>query len=104
MRNTERPVPHPILAAAKGDATNAERRRTLLVDAPEFWKKGALAAAVFLDALRAEPALNGTFLSPPAHVKAGERTGCYLSEGNNCSPMAAATAGFARRLCCRNDR
>jgi hypothetical protein len=51
-----------------------------LVDQPEFpatWKEGALRTAAFLDALRAEPVLKWTFVSPPAHLMAGERTGYY---------------------------
>jgi uncharacterized protein len=55
-----------------------------LVDQPEFpaaWKDGALETAAFLDALRAEPALNWTFLSPPAKLMTGERTGRYRTGG-----------------------
>jgi putative NADH-flavin reductase len=55
-----------------------------LVDQPEFpaaWKEGALRTAAFLDALRAVPALNWTFLSPPAKLVTGERTGRYRIGG-----------------------
>jgi len=51
-----------------------------LMDQPDFpaqWKEGALRTAAFLDALRAEPELDWTFVSPAATLFPGERTGRY---------------------------
>lgn len=51
-----------------------------LVDQPDFpaaWKEGALKTAAFLDALRAEPDLDWTFVSPAAELSSGERRGRY---------------------------
>lgn len=51
-----------------------------LVDTPEFpaeWKQGALAAREALNWIRAESALDWTFLSPPILLAPGERTGQY---------------------------
>ncbi|ODV40681.1 3-beta hydroxysteroid dehydrogenase [Cupriavidus sp. UYMMa02A] len=53
---------------------------TQLVDTPGFpdaYKSEALAGRDFLDALRAEPDLDWTFLSPSALFEPGERTGKY---------------------------
>jgi putative NADH-flavin reductase len=51
-----------------------------LVDTPEFpaeWKPTALATRAALDLLRETPHLNWTFVSPPAHLEPGVRTGKY---------------------------
>ena len=51
-----------------------------VVDTPDFpapWKPEALAAREFLRALRKEPALDWTMLSPSALLEPGERTGKY---------------------------
>ena len=51
-----------------------------LVDQPFFhaeWKPEALGGAAFLEALRAEPDLDWTFLSPSALFVPGERTGVF---------------------------
>ncbi|WER47142.1 NAD(P)-dependent oxidoreductase [Cupriavidus sp. WKF15] len=53
---------------------------TQLVDTPEFpaaYKGEALAGRDFLNALRGEPDLDWTFLSPSALFEPGERTGKY---------------------------
>ena len=55
---------------------NGER----VVDQPDFpaeWKAGALATTAFLDQLRGETELDWVFLSPPAMLMPGERTGRY---------------------------
>jgi putative NADH-flavin reductase len=51
-----------------------------LVDSPKFPKEYATearASGVFLDRLRAQKDLDWTFLSPPAVLAAGERTGAF---------------------------
>lgn len=51
-----------------------------LVDTPEFpaeWKQGALGAREALNLIRAETALDWTFLSPPILLQPGERRGSY---------------------------
>jgi putative NADH-flavin reductase len=56
-----------------------------LVDAPGFpaqYRDEALAGAAFLDALRAEPELDWTFLSPSALFGAGDRTGVFRLGGD----------------------
>jgi putative NADH-flavin reductase len=53
---------------------------TTLVDSPNFPKEYATearASGVFLDRLRAQKDLDWTFLSPPALLAAGERTGKF---------------------------
>lgn len=52
----------------------------LVVDQPDFpaeWKAGALRTAAFLEQLRHEKELDWVFLSPPAMLVPGERTGRY---------------------------
>lgn len=52
----------------------------LLLDSPSFpdkYKAEAVPGKQFLDDLRAETALDWTFLSPPAMFAPGERTGKY---------------------------
>jgi putative NADH-flavin reductase len=56
-----------------------------LVDAPAFpaqYRQEALAGAAFLDALRAEPELDWTFLSPSALFVPGDRTAKFRLGGN----------------------
>ncbi len=56
-----------------------------LVDEPDFpseWKAGALKTAAFLDQLRGETELDWVFLSPPAMLAPGERTGKYRVGGD----------------------
>jgi putative NADH-flavin reductase len=56
-----------------------------LVDAPAFpaqYRDEALAGAAFLDALRAEPDLDWTFLSPSALFVPGDRTGKFRLGGD----------------------
>ncbi|KRE16910.1 3-beta hydroxysteroid dehydrogenase [Bosea sp. Root381] len=51
-----------------------------LFDTPEFpalYLDEARAGGAFLDLLKAEPALNWTFLSPSALIQPGERTGTF---------------------------
>jgi putative NADH-flavin reductase len=51
-----------------------------LVDTPQFpaiYLGEARAGGAFLDKLKAEPALNWTFLSPSALIQPGERTGTF---------------------------
>ncbi len=51
-----------------------------VIDTPDFpdaYKAEASAGGQFLDALRAEPSLNWTFLSPSAEFVEGERTGQF---------------------------
>lgn len=51
-----------------------------VVDQPDFpaeWKDGALRTAAFLEQLREEQQLDWVFLSPPAMLMPGERTGRY---------------------------
>jgi hypothetical protein len=55
-----------------------------LIDTPEFpseWKEGAEGARQTLDMLRDEQQLNWTFVSPPAHLQPGERSGRYRLGG-----------------------
>lgn len=56
-----------------------------LVDSPDFpaeWKQGALGARDALNELRAETALDWTFVSPAIHLEPGERTGKYRLGGD----------------------
>ena len=55
-----------------------------LVDTPQFpaeWKAGALAAREALNRLRGEQELDWVFVSPPAHLEPGERSGQYRLGG-----------------------
>ncbi|MCL7713337.1 NAD(P)-dependent oxidoreductase [Stenotrophomonas mori] len=67
---------------------------TQLVDAPDFppaYRDGARAARDALEALKTEPTLDWTFLSPPVGFHAGgpdTRTGCYRTGGD--APLMAA--------------
>lgn len=56
-----------------------------LVDTPQFpaeWKEGALGARQALRDLQAETSLDWTFVSPPALLEPGERTGKYRLGGD----------------------
>lgn len=55
-----------------------------LVDTPQFpaeWKEGALGAREALNQLRTETTLEWTFLSPPAILEPGQRSGKYREGG-----------------------
>ena len=72
-----------------------------LVDTPEFAGHvspnvvpGARAARDHLTALRANTALDWTFLSPPALLAPGERTGGYRSGGEQLLMAGEAPAGI----------
>ena len=55
-----------------------------VIDQPDFpaeWKEGALRTAAFLDELRGEAELDWVFVSPPAVLAPGERTGKYRTGG-----------------------
>lgn len=78
---------HPTLrllvVGGAGSLEVAPGRR--LVDEPDFpaqWKDGALRTAGFLDALRSEPDLDWTFVSPAAMLSPGERTEQYRVGGD----------------------
>lgn len=67
-----------------------------LIDAPGFpdaYKPEAAAGRVFLQALRAEPALDWSFLSPSALFEPGERTGQFRVGGDQ---LLADAAGNSR--------
>jgi uncharacterized protein len=56
-----------------------------LIDTPQFpamYKAEAAAGGDFLDLLREEPTLDWTFLSPPALIAPGERTGKFRIGGD----------------------
>jgi uncharacterized protein len=56
-----------------------------LIDTPQFpamYKAEAAAGGAFLDLLREEPTLDWTFLSPPALIAPGERTGKFRLGGD----------------------
>lgn len=59
--------------------------RVALIDSPDFpasYKAEAAAGRFFLDALRTEPELEWTFLSPSALLEPGERTGRFRLGGD----------------------
>ncbi|QCI68043.1 NAD(P)-dependent oxidoreductase [Phreatobacter stygius] len=71
-------VPRYLVVGGAGSLEVAPGAR--LVDQPAFpaaHKSEALAGGAFLELLKAEPALNWTFLSPSALFVAGERTGKF---------------------------
>ncbi|MBQ1541732.1 3-beta hydroxysteroid dehydrogenase [Caulobacter sp. CCUG 60055] len=71
-------VPRYLVVGGAGSLEVAPGQR--LVDQPFFhaeWKPEALGGAAFLEALRAEPDLDWTFLSPSALFVPGERTGVF---------------------------
>ncbi len=72
-----------VVVGGAGSLEVAKDRR--LVDEPDFpaaWKDGAQKTAAFLDALRVEPDLDWTFVSPAAKLAPGERTGKYRIGGD----------------------
>lgn len=76
-------VPRYLVVGGAGSLEVAPGVR--LVDTPQFpdaYKQEALKGAEFLDLLRAEPALNWTFLSPSALIQPGERTGQFRLGGD----------------------
>jgi uncharacterized protein len=69
-----------LLVVGGGAASLEVAPGTLLLDSPTFpdeYKVEAIPGKQFLDDLRAETALDWTFLSPPAIFAPGERTGKY---------------------------
>lgn len=76
-------VPRYLVVGGAGSLEIAPGRR--LVDTPDFpeaYKAEALAGGRFLNALRAEPELNWTFLSPSALFDGSERTGVFRLGGD----------------------
>lgn len=76
-------VPRYLVVGGAGSLEVAPGR--LLVDTPDFpeaYKAEALAGGRFLNALRAEPQLNWTFLSPSALFDGSERTGAFRLGGD----------------------
>jgi hypothetical protein len=71
-----------------------------LIDTPEFpaeYKPEASGGRDFLNALRAEDALDWTFLSPSALFTAGERTGQFRLGATSCWSVPMARAGSPTR-------
>lgn len=69
-----------------------------LVDTPEFpaeWKQGALAAREALRLVQADPALDWTFLSPPALLQPGPARGGYRIGGDALLMAGAEPAGIS---------
>ena len=69
-----------------------------LVDVPEFpstYKEGALAAREALNLLREERELEWTFLSPPAMLEPGARTGKYRTGADRLLMDGASPAGIS---------
>lgn len=76
-------VPRYLVVGGAGSLEIASGQR--LVDTPDFpkaYKAEALAGGRFLNALRAEPELNWTFLSPSALFDGSERTGVFRLGGD----------------------
>ncbi|HYP16086.1 MAG TPA: NAD(P)H-binding protein, partial [Opitutus sp.] len=76
-------VPRWIVVGGAGSLEAAPG--VALVDTPEFpadYKKEALAGRDFLAVLRGEQAVSWTFLSPPAMLLPGPRTGTYRVGGD----------------------
>ncbi|MDA1321947.1 MAG: NAD(P)-dependent oxidoreductase, partial [Proteobacteria bacterium] len=76
-------VPRYLVVGGAGSLEIAPGQR--LVDTPAFpeaYKAEALAGGGFLDALRADPELNWTFLSPSALFDGSERTGVFRLGGD----------------------
>lgn len=76
-------VPRYLVVGGAGSLEIAPGQR--LVDTPAFpeaYKAEALAGGRFLDALRTEPELNWTFLSPSALFDGSERTGVFRLGGD----------------------
>ena len=69
-----------------------------LVDTPGFpaeWKQGALAAREALRLVQAEAALDWAFVSPPALLAPGERSGAYRLGGDELLMQGAEPAGLS---------
>ncbi len=69
-----------------------------LIDTPDFpaaYKNGAEGARQHLNQLRDEQQLSWTFLSPPALLQPGERTGKYRVGGEDLLMDGAAPAGIS---------
>lgn len=69
-----------------------------LIDTPEFpaeWKEGAEGARQALVLLQAERDLDWTFVSPPAMLAPGERSGRYQLGGDDLPMHGAAPAGIS---------
>ena len=71
-------VPRLVVVGGAGSLLLPDGTR--VVDAPDFpaaWMPEALGGAAFLEALRRTEDLDWTFLSPPAMIAPGERTGRF---------------------------
>ena len=87
-------VPRLLVVGGAGSLEVAPGKA--LIDAPGFpdaYKPEAAAGRVFLDALRAEPVLDWSFLSPSALFEPGERTGQFRVGGDQ---LLADAAGNSR--------
>ncbi|KQP14051.1 NAD(P)-dependent oxidoreductase [Pseudorhodoferax sp. Leaf267] len=87
-------VPRLVVVGGAGSLEVAPGQA--LLDAPGFpdaYKPEAAAGRVFLQTLRAEPALDWTFLSPSALFEPGERTGKFRIGGDQ---LLADAAGNSR--------
>ena len=76
-------VPRLLVVGGAGSLEVAPGKA--LVDTPQFpeaYKAEALAGRVFLETLRATPALDWTFISPSALFEPGERTGKFRIGGD----------------------
>ena len=75
----------PRLLVTGGAATLEVAPGQRLFDTPDFppeWKPFAAGGIAFLDALRQEQGIDWTFLSPPALIEEGPRTGAYRTGGD----------------------
>lgn len=75
----------PRLLVVSGAASLEVAPGVQLLDTPDFpaqWKETAAGAREALNLLRAEPALDWTFLSPSAYREPGERTGQFRLGGD----------------------
>jgi putative NADH-flavin reductase len=76
-------VPRLLVVGGAGSLLAAPGLK--VIDTPGFpdaYRQEAAAGGVFLDTLRAEPALDWTFLSPSAEFVEGERTGKFRLGGD----------------------
>ena len=74
----ESKVPRLLVVGGAGTLETEPGKR--VVDQPNFpseWKDGALKTAAFLELLRKEQEVDWVFLSPPAMIAPGERTGAF---------------------------
>lgn len=75
----------PRLLVTGGAASLEVAPGVRLIDTPEFpeeWKPFAVGGIAFLDALRAETAINWTFFSPAAVIEEGPRLGRFRTGGD----------------------